>query len=351
MFRCSQRTGRSRPMPARRRPRIRKRPDARWHGPPISRSGGIWCWMERDAWHLRDGMKGEGSQAVMLAADASDPYVRAAPRRLKAPSDVGLQAFAPHTPGLKAFRHHARHTFAIAPALIGPAEVDGETEILFREVTVQDRVHARHEAVAALQVFRVHVGDQGTGFLRQGIRQPRVVEADDLHPGLHLLPHQAVNPLVEFHHVHGPLDEVELGRGNVLGRNRDHGDSDGQQAGRREGPGPHDRTLASRIRASQRSSSNTTKVRTVATTTSSHRPAPAARPSMAAIHTIAAVVNPVTLPDDFCRITPAPRNPMPVTTPWITRLSASPASTSGMFRVVTAIRAEPSETKIGRAHV
>src|SRR5690606_26106778 len=108
-------------------------------------------------------------------------------------------------------------------ALIGPAEVHRETEILFCQVTVQDRVYARHEAVASFQVLCVHPGDQCAGRRHQRVGRTGVVDAEGVHAGLHLLAHQPVYPLVEFHGGRGPLDEIEFRRWNALCR-RDGGD-------------------------------------------------------------------------------------------------------------------------------
>ena len=87
----------------------------------------------------------------------------------------------------------------------------------------------------------------------------------------------------------------------------------------------------------------------VAATTDRHRPAPHAMPRHATTQIVAAVVRPVTFVVSPPRkITPAPRKPIPVNTPWITRVTAPMSATfpddvTSMLRKVDS--AEATELK------
>lgn len=63
---------------------------------------------------------------------------------------------------------------------------------------------------------------------------------------------------------------------------------------------------------------------------------PTTTPIAVAAHELAAVVSPRTSPGARRKIRPAPRNPTPVTTPWMTRLAPSGPSTSAPIPVTAA---------------
>src|SRR5690606_20140949 len=67
-----------------------------------------------------------GGRAGGGKGKASGREPRAAQGGVQAPPDFGLKALAPRTARVEAFRHNPRHEFAVATALVGPAEVDRE---------------------------------------------------------------------------------------------------------------------------------------------------------------------------------------------------------------------------------
>ncbi len=69
--------------------------------------------------------------------------------------------------------------------------------------------------------------------------------------------------------------------------------------------------------SAQRRTDKVKRMATRLTPTADQNPAPTSRPSAAVTHTVAAVVRPRTV-SPCLKMTPPPRKPMPVMTPWAT---------------------------------